>query len=140
MRIKLIVTSVFSLLGLTLSSYADPELDGYCPVSYVTMGKAVKGMEDIKLKRDGKTYLFSSTRARAQFMISAEKFLPAYSGYCAYGISLGKKIESDPAQFSVVGGVIYFNSSAVIKKKFDAEKKGFIQVANAKWVNLSKKS
>jgi len=53
-------------------------------------------------------------------------------------MSLGEEFDSDPKQFSVVDGVIYLNSSAETKKKFDADPQKFIKAANAKWGKMGK--
>ena len=140
MNIKSIVVGALALLGFASFSFAEAELDGYCPVCYVAAGKAVKGTEEFKADHDGKTYYFVKEEAKAAFEKEPEKFLPAYDGYCSYGISLGKKFKADPTQFTVVDGVIYLNSSEDIKKKFDDDKAGFIKAANEKWETVSKES
>jgi len=139
---KSIKTVVFSVIaGLSFSSLAmagEAELDGYCPVCYISAGKAVQGVEKFKSEYKGETYYFVHADAKAAFDKTPAKFIPAYGGYCAYGITLGKKFEADPTQFTVVDGVIYMSSNADIKKKFDADSKGYIAKAGAKWEMISK--
>ena len=111
-------------------------LDGYCPVCYVAAGKAVKGTAEFKLEHNGKTYWFVKQGAVDAFKKSPEKFLPAYDGYCAYGMSLGKKFESDPTVFSVIDGTIYLNKDASIGEKFSEDTASFIAKADAEWKKI----
>jgi len=111
-------------------------LDGYCPVCYVAAGKAVKGVPEFKAEHNGKTYWFVKQGALDAFKESPEKFLPAYDGLCAYGMSFGKKFESDPTVFSVIDGKIYLNKDASIGEKFAEDKAGFIAKADAEWKKI----
>ena len=106
-------------IALTFSANAAPEkemkkdlaLDGYCPVCYIAAGKANKGSSEFTSEHNGKTYQFVSTGTKAMFDKEPSKFLPQYDGYCAYGLSLGKKFDSDPTVFSVIDGKIYLNKT-----------------------------
>lgn len=138
--VKNTVISAVALIGLSSFGFAEAELDGYCPVCYVAAGKAVQGVEEFKSEHNGKTYLFVKEEAKAAFDKDPEKFLPAYDGLCAYGVSLGKVFKGDPTQFTVVDGKIYLNSNEEIKGKFDADKEKFIKAAEEKWEMVSKEA
>ena len=67
------------------------------------------------------------------------KFLPQYDGYCAYGMSLGKKFDSDPTVFSVIDGKIYLNKNAKVKTLFSKDTKGILVKADSEWKAIEMK-
>ena len=131
--IALAFTSTFAL-----AESKEAALDGYCPVCYIAAGKANKGKAEFASKHEGKTYYFVSKEVKAMFDAEPAKWLPQYDGYCAFGLSLGKKFESDPTVFSVVDGKVYLNKNAEIGKKFAEDKAGYIKKADANWKTLKK--
>lgn len=125
------------------SAFADEmakaAIGGYCPVCYLAAGKAVKGTEEFKAEHAGKTYLFVSQDALDAFNEDPEKFLPAYDGYCALGMSLGKKFESDPTVFKVMDGKIYLNKNKEIGAKFSEDTASYVTKADAQWKEMQMK-
>ena len=81
-------------------------LEGYCPVCYISANKAAKGTAEISHDYKGVTYWFVSNEARQAFVANPEKFLPAYGGWCAVGVSMGQRFPVDPTNFKVVNGRI----------------------------------
>ena len=128
-----------NLLADDTKKMMEPALGGYCPVCYVAKNVAAKGTDEFKAEHNGETYLFVSKDALDAFNATPEKFLPAYDGYCAYGMSLGKKFESDPTAFSVIDGKIYLNKDADIQKLFKKNTKGAIVKADRHWKALEMK-
>jgi len=127
-------------LALTVSTFTtafaadtEPQLDGYCPVCYVSAGKAVKGTKEFAATHKDQTYYFVNVDAMKAFQAEPTKFLPQYDGFCAYGMSLGKKFESDPTVFSVINGKIYLNKDASIGKLFAKNTQSHIAKADAAW-------
>lgn len=106
-------------------------IQGYCPVAYVTMGKAVKGDPKIFSVFDGHRFLFSSADAKKMFDADPSKYQVAYEGRCATAMSMGKKLKSDPKLFSVQGGRTYLFSSAKAKRAFDGMPDDVIHKADA---------
>lgn len=138
--IKTFVIGAFALASFSSLALAEAELSGYCPVCYVAAGKAVEGTKEFESEYKGKTYLFVNQKAKDAFDTSPDKFLPAYDGLCAYGMSLGKEFAGDPTQFTVFDNVIYLNSSADTKRQFDAEPANFIKAANENFAMLKEKA
>lgn len=134
---NILMVGLASLATVISAVAATPELGGYCPVCYIAAGKAVKGTEELSVTHEGKVYYFVSTDAVKAFEAEPEKFLPQYDGYCAYGMSLGKKFESDPTVFSVVDGKIYLNKDESIGKLFKVETEGHIVKADAEWKKIA---
>lgn len=84
-------------------------LSGYDVVSYFTKGKAEKGSAQHSHIYKGAEYHFSSDEQKAMFIASPEKYLPQYDGYCAYGVTVGRKLEASPEAWKIVNGKLYLN-------------------------------
>jgi len=137
-KVKTFILGALSLVSLSTFALGEAELDGYCPVCYISSGKAVQGLKEFKSEYKGDTYYFVHAKAKSVFDRTPEKFIPQFDGLCAYGISLGKTFESDPTQFAVVDGKLYLNSSAETQKLFEAKPAETIKAANGKWGMVSK--
>ena len=111
-------------------------LDGYCPVAYVAMHKAVKGDPEVSLDYEGKHYLFVNVDAKKMFEAAPSKYQVAYDGWCATAMSTGKKLGSNSEIFTVTDGVTYLFSGADAKKMFDASPAAVIKKAGAQWASL----
>ncbi|MGJ8677585.1 MAG: YHS domain-containing (seleno)protein [Akkermansiaceae bacterium] len=134
---SLFVVAATALLSTFTSIAAEaPALDGYCPVCYIASNVAAKGTEEFKAEYNGKTYLFVSEDALKAFNAAPKKFLPQYDGYCAYGMSFGKKIPSDPTVFTVVEGKLYLNKNAKVGKLFTKDTASHIAKADGEWKAL----
>ena len=53
----------------------------------------------------------TSARNRAAFNADPDRFTPQFGGYCAMGMSRGKKFDADPTVFRIVDGKLYVFSS-----------------------------
>ncbi|MGE3759219.1 MAG: YHS domain-containing (seleno)protein [Pseudobdellovibrionaceae bacterium] len=116
-------------------------LGGHCPVGYVMAGKQVFGDPKFASEYQGVTYYNSSAEAKTMFDKEPGKYVEAvkYKGYCATGLAMGKKLESDPGIFSKVDGKVYFFSSKEAKAMFDKEAKKYIGMADKEWTKLANK-
>ena len=81
-------------------------------------------------------YLFVSKANADSFAADAEKYLPAYGGYCAYGAAVGKKFIADPTVWEVVDGRLYLNLDNGVKKIWLQDTAGNIASADAQWVKI----
>ncbi|MGJ8655863.1 MAG: YHS domain-containing (seleno)protein [Akkermansiaceae bacterium] len=141
-----IIKYVMVLLAVTMNLYAAPDkmesklaLGGYCPVCYIAADKANMGDAKFTSELKGMRYQFVSAKTKAMFDADPTKFLPEYDGYCAYGMSLGKKFESDPTTYTVVDGKIYLNKNAEVKELFAKGTEGLIVKADKEWASMEKK-
>jgi 2,3-bisphosphoglycerate-dependent phosphoglycerate mutase len=92
----------------------DVAIHGYDVVSYIRDKKAVKGTFYKASIYQGITYYFSSNKNLNLFMVSPEKYLPQYGGWCAYGIlSFDKNSiqDIDPEVFKIIEGKFYLFSA-----------------------------
>jgi YHS domain-containing protein len=79
-------------------------LDGYCPVAYFAVNKPVRGKPEHASTHNDVTYHFVSADAKRAFDRSPEKYIPAYGGWCAFGMSKQDKFPVDPTNFKIVHG------------------------------------
>jgi YHS domain-containing protein len=83
-------------------------IEGYDPVAYFTMGKAVKGSKASSVFYEGATYYFSSAANKEEFKKNPSKYEPQYGGWCAYAMGAkGEKVSIDPKTFKIVNGKLY---------------------------------
>ena len=104
-------------------------LQGYDPVGFHTVGKAIKGNPTIAVEFGGYKYLFSSEGNKEIFEEEAVKYLPAYGGYCAYGLGLGVLFPVEIDTWEIIDGRLVLQFSLDVKQKFSEHKEENIQKA-----------
>jgi YHS domain-containing protein len=83
-------------------------IEGYDPVAYFKLGKAVKGKKDITTYYQGVTYRFSTPEFREEFKKNPSGYEPQYGGWCAYAMGAkAEKVSIDPKTFKIVNGKLY---------------------------------
>src|SRR3989304_3324842 len=114
---------------------AEPALNGYCPASFLLMGKAVKGDPSFRSEYQDSVYYLADSEAKKQFDADPEKFLPQFGGLCtvALGGSYGNRLPSDPTVFRVVDGKLYLFSQERAVKSFDTDPSRYIAPANERF-------
>jgi YHS domain-containing protein len=113
---------------------------GYDVVSYFTESKPVRGSGRYTAEYRGVTYLFSSKQNKKTFEEDPRKYLPAYGGYCAYGVAIDKKFWGDPEVWEIVDGTLYLNLDKGIQQEWQKDKPGYITKANSNWNSIKDKS
>lgn len=150
-KLNLLAVVFLLFVGLGVSSvttaFADDSAEvatagagGYDPVSYFTESKPVRGNGKYTAEYEGVTYLFSSEANRNAFDKDPAKYLPAYGGYCAYGVAVGKKFWGDPEVWEIVDGTLYLNLDKSIQQEWDKDKPGYITKADSNWGAIKDKS
>jgi YHS domain-containing protein len=120
-------------------SHSTPGVSGYDPVAYFTDGKPVRGSGFHVTVFDEVTYAFANAEHRKMFEANPQKYLPAYGGYCAYGLGVGKKFVADPEVWKIVEGKLYLNLDKGIQKKWENDIPGYIKKGDANWVTMKDK-
>lgn len=115
-------------------------LSGYDAVAYQTESKPVKGSAEFTAAHDGVIYRFASAANRDAFKANPQKFAPAYGGYCAMGVAVGKKLPADPAAFSVVNGRLFLNVNQEVKGMWSKDVAGNNAKANRNWAKVKDRS
>ena len=123
-------------LANAADAYSVVGVGGYDLVSYHTGKKPLPGNGNHVVKHNGVNYLFSSADNAKQFSKNKEKYLPAYGGYCAYGVAVGKKFIADPTVWEVVKGKLYLNLDNSIKSSWAKDIPGNIQSADEEWPSI----
>jgi YHS domain-containing protein len=112
-------------------------IDGYDPVAYFRMNKAVKGKKDFSVYYQGVTYRFSSAENKAEFLKNPSKYEPEYGGWCAYAMGYsGEKVSIDPETYKIINGKLYlfynsfFNNTL---KSWNKDESSLKVKADANW-------
>jgi len=114
----LLSAASLSIVSAEEQAKTEVALDGYCPVAYAAMNKAVKGDPQFASEYQGKTYYLANGDAKKVFDKAPEDYVVAYDGWCATAMAKGMKIESDPTIFVVRDGKTYLFSNEEAKAMF----------------------
>jgi hypothetical protein len=106
------------------------------PVAYFVEGGPRKGRSELAVERNGARWLFSSVANRARFEADAERYLPAYGGYCAYGVAQGYLVKIDPEAWTIVDGRLYLNYDRSISETWREDVPGYVHKADGNWPRL----
>jgi YHS domain-containing protein len=112
-------------------------IDGYDPVAYFKVNKAVKGKKDLAVSDQGVIYYFSSAENKEEFKKNPSHYEPEYGGWCAYAMGAkGEKVSIDPETFKILNGKLYlfynrfFNNTL---KSWNKEEAKLKPAADASW-------
>ena len=111
-------------------------LQGYDPVAFHTMGKATKGDPAISSSGDGYRFLFALEENQAAFEANPGKYLPAYGGYCAFGLSLGVLFPTEIETWEIVEGRLLLQFSSEAQQKFTEDRANNLKKADENWPRL----
>jgi YHS domain-containing protein len=122
-------------IGLTAEG-SPLALHGYDPVAYFTEGAPMPGRAELAAQHEGATYYFATKENRDAFAKQPARYAPAYGGYCAFGVSVGKKFDGNPNYWTVSGDRLYLNLNADIAEKFQKDVPGAIAKADRQWSRI----
>lgn len=120
-------------------------IDGYDPITYFEVGKALKGQAQYAYNYQGIAYWFTSSTHQDLFKKDPKKYLPAYGGWCTYLMGIDKKrfpptrSKPDPENFKIIDGRLHLfgkNPGQDFKAAFEmdeANAKATLQRADAFW-------
>ena len=114
-------------------------VNGYDLVSYHTGEKPLVGNGNHVAIYNGVSYLFVNEENKTEFESNPRKYLPAYGGYCAFGVAVGKKFVSDPDVWKIVDDRLYLNLDAKIQGMWSADIPGKIKEADKNWNRIKDK-
>ena len=116
-------------------------LEGYCPVAYFAVDKAVRGKPEFASTHNDVTYYFVSADARAAFDRDPEKYLPAFGGWCAFGMAVSDKFPVDPTNFEIVNGrlMLFLRNRNLDARQLwnDGDESELLPKAEAHWSKVS---
>jgi len=133
----LVISSISFAGDIDVSTDAnDLAIHGYDAVSYFTDSKATKGNQKYTATYKSAIYQFSSEENRNQFKQNPEKFAPQFGGFCAMGVALNKKLDTDPNAWKIVDGKLYLNLNKAVQKKWLSDVPGYLATANRVWSGI----
>ena len=111
-------------------------MHGYDAVSYHQNDAPQRGVAKYSTKHDGAVYRFASKSNLREFVRNPTKFAPQFGGFCAFGVSVGKKFDGDPEVFKLVEGKLYLNLNPDIKETWLKDVPGNIAKAGQQWPEI----
>ncbi|MDX1642734.1 MAG: YHS domain-containing (seleno)protein [Thermoanaerobaculia bacterium] len=108
-------------------------MHGYDPVAYFVDGAPRRGSAEHSLLWNGAVYRFVTRQNLDRFAVEPERYAPQYGGFCAYGVSVGKKFDGDPHVFAIVDGKLYLNLNPSIQTIWEEDVAGNIAKAEHQW-------
>src|ERR1700686_2620120 len=79
---------------------------GYDVLSFFA-GTPLHGTDKYAVAHDGGTYRFANEGNLNAFRANPKQYVPEFGGYCAFGATLSKKFDGDPAFWRVIDGKLY---------------------------------
>jgi len=114
-------------------------IHGYDPVAYFTQQRPVQGSAEHQIVHGNATYRFSSAGNLAMFKADPAKYIPAFGGYCAFGVSVGAKFDGDPRYWKIVDGKLYLNLNKKIRDMWKKDIPGNLTKARENWKKIKDK-
>lgn len=111
-------------------------IKGYDPVAYFTRGAPAKGSKQFALRHDGVEWRFASAANKSLFQADPAKYMPAYGGYCAYGVAQGYLVKIEPDAWAIRNGRLYLNYDRSIQRRWSKKPASYIATADRKWPGL----
>lgn len=115
-------------------------LQGYDPVAYFVDGGPRKGEPKFAITYGGARWLFFNEANRQRFKQDPEHYMPAYGGYCAYGVAQGYLADIDPLAWAIINDRLYVNCSDSIHDAWLANIAGNNKKADANWSQLTEQA
>jgi YHS domain-containing protein len=109
-------------------------LNGYDPVAYFTVHKAIKGNPSIKSSFRGAIFHFASAADKVAFDQNPSRYYPQYGGFCVNHLRKGELVASDPTVFFVYKNKLYLCADAGGVKEFRSNMDDNIRRADEQWV------
>jgi YHS domain-containing protein len=139
-------TLVTSALLLSSVSYAanievnandnDLAIKGYDTVSYFTKSAPVKGSDKYTAAYNGAIYQFSTADNRDLFQANPRKYAPQYGGFCAMGVAMNQKFDTDPTAWHIRGDKLYLNLNKNVQTKWLTDVPGYLETSQANWTGI----
>ncbi|MEM7048449.1 MAG: YHS domain-containing (seleno)protein [Acidobacteriota bacterium] len=122
--------------GLT-SAGAPLAIHGFDAVAYHQEGESRRGLAKHQTKWQGAVYRFTSKANLETFESDPQRYAPAFGGFCAYGVSVGKKFDGDPEVFKIVDGRLYFNLNPEIQATWEKSLERNLRKAEKQWQKIA---
>lgn len=121
--------------GLTYGG-APLGLHGADPVALLDHGTNAAGTADYSAAHDGVAYYFASEENLKAFEANPERYAPQYGGFCAFGVSVGKKFDGDPNFAAVLDDKLYVFLNKGVFEAYLKDQAGTIAKAEGNWTKI----
>lgn len=111
-------------------------LHGYDPVTYFDPGQPARGSKSLSAGHDGAVYLFATRDNLKKFIREPDKYIPAYGGWCSYGVRVGRKFDVDPNAWKISDGKLYLQLDLGTQKVWDKDRLKNIEIADRLWPSI----
>ena len=116
--------------------FSNTAVGGYDAVAYHTEGQAIRGEREFSTEWRGAEFRFASQANLRTFRRNPEQYIPAYGGFCALGVALGKKLDGDPRFSAVRDGQLYVFVNEEILRNFLNDEAGTLARAERNWTEI----
>lgn len=123
-------------ISRAMDLYNEPAIGGYCPISYLSGGKPVKGVKEFAREFRGQIFYLAGAKEAEILATKGAAAMPEYEGSCAEGVSRGKRFPGNPLIFATFLGKAYLFYDEEAKTKFMAKATTLVDEANAKWPSI----
>ena len=117
-------------------------IQGYDPVSYFKLNKALKGDKQFTANYEGVTYFFSTAVNKEVFLKNPSSFEPQFGGWCAYAMGAsGEKVQINPETFKIIDGKLYLFYNAFFNNTLKTWNKDQVNLklkAENNWKKINK--
>lgn len=114
----------------------DLAINGYDTVSYFTKGSPTKGSNKFTVAYNGAIYQFSTADNRDLFKAMPSKYAPQYGGFCAMGVAMNQKFDTDPTAWHIRGDKLYLNLNKNVQKKWLTDVPGYLKTSQVNWTDI----
>lgn len=106
---------------------------GYDVVAYHTIGEPLAGDAAYSTIYNDAEWHFSSEENLQLFRQDPSRYAPQYGGYCAYAMSKGWVVSTDPHAWQIEDGKLYLNYSLGVRNTWRKDIPGYIEKADGNW-------
>ncbi|MCB2137122.1 MAG: YHS domain-containing protein [Rhodobacteraceae bacterium] len=121
--------------GLTYGG-APLGLHGADPVALLDHGTNAEGTAGFAAAHEGVAYYFASEENLKAFEANPARYAPQYGGFCAFGVSVGKKFDGDPRYAAVMDDKLYVFLNEDVYKAYLKDQAGTITKAEGNWTMI----
>lgn len=120
---------------LSTPTFADAAgaIRGYDPVAYHTEMMPVAGNPKYTYEYNNAVWQFASKENLDLFRDDPERYAPEYGGYCAYAMSRGFVVSTDPDAWTIEDDKLYLNYSQGVRKTWLKDIPEYIAKADENW-------
>ena len=130
----------FRIESFNLMENSQVPFGGYDPVAYLDEEAAVPGDPELTYDHHGMMLRFANEENRTRFVAEPERYLLAYGGWCALGMTDGEMHEVDYKNFLIQDGRVYLfrrgtltNARTIWRRDADGNR----AKADAHWMHIS---